>query len=263
MEWGIENQVAVVTTGGDALGARLIDRLVREGNRLAILETSGLGERQLGEEIGGIGNISFLKKVDLRSKDEVAQCFEEIHGHYGRVDMLIHAAEMLPPVSHFSEVLIPKWKETLDFNLRGTLLVCQEAVKLMRSQNYGRIVHVTSALSQDLPPGYGAYAISKLGVNALTELLAKEEARFNIRVNAVALGPVSGISGALYGQEDSEGHKEMLSQKPMNNQESLDDIIETILFLVSDESDYITGQVINVSGLPSPSGRHLWKEVSK
>ncbi|UCF55841.1 MAG: SDR family oxidoreductase, partial [Deltaproteobacteria bacterium] len=197
-EYGLKERVAVLTITRDGLADKLVERLVEEGCLLAILDHGEIQGKKLNEKIRREGGTSILKQVDLTNKKAVGECFEAIWDYYGHLDFLVNEAEIHNSLSFLAEISTEQWNQVLQLNLKGTFLACQEAVKFMRAQKFGRIINLSSTVSLDFPPCYGAYAISKLGINALTEVLAKEEAKHNIRVNAVALGSVSTDPSALY-----------------------------------------------------------------
>ncbi|MFC1823705.1 SDR family NAD(P)-dependent oxidoreductase [Thermodesulfobacteriota bacterium] len=218
-DFHLKNRVVVVTISSEGLGAAVARRLQPEGCLLALLTCDALGDRK--SDIGNpdLKDSGFSKHVKLFNRREVKDAFQEIMGLHDRIDILINAAELAPPACSLADLKPEQWNDVLALNTKGTLFACQEAVRFMRKQKFGQIINISSTRSLDLPPDHGAYAISKVGVNAMTEAMAKEEGKYNIRVNAVAVG------------------------KAMT-----DDVLETILFLISEEAGYITGQIIQVAG---------------
>jgi 3-oxoacyl-[acyl-carrier protein] reductase len=247
-ESGLKGRVAVITMNGDGLVEDLKKRLAEEGCVLAIIDHGRIEGKRLDAKIRKKKGTSFYAQVDLTNKKEVGECFDAIWDLYGHLDILINTAEVQNPLSSLAQIDIDTWNRVLELNLKGTFLACREAVRLMRPQKCGRIINLTSTLSLDLPACSGPYAISKLGINAVTEVLAKEEGRHNIRVNAIALEGMLENQNAVHRRGTSASEENTLSHNSHRSRLIQEQVVETILFLISDESDYITGQVIDVSG---------------
>jgi 3-oxoacyl-[acyl-carrier protein] reductase len=244
----MNNQVAVVTLTEGGFGDRIAKRLAKESFFLAILDHKGTDGEKLAEAIRKEGGISFFKQADLSKQDDIKRCFEDIERFYGRVDILINAAELHNAPTPLAEVSPDEWNQIFALNLKGAFFSCREAIRVMRRQKSGQILNLSSTLGLDLPPCYGAYGISKLGLNALTELLAKEEGKYGIRVNAIAIGSVCVEDNAFHSQVNPDLEKAIVSHIPLKRHGTPEEVMETILFLISEEASYITGQIVNVSG---------------
>lgn len=173
---------------------------------------------------------------------------------FGRVDVLVNNAGVSATGVRLADLPLDEWEGMLRVNLSGPFALITAVLPDMRRRGHGHIVNVSSNVTQRFPATYGAYTVSKCGLDALTRILAKEEGPNGIRVNAVAPGPIEtdmlGEALAVMGPERAEA---FVRSVPLGRIGRPEEIAAVVRFLVSDAASYVTGQVIYVNG-GGPSG---------
>lgn len=240
----VKDKVAIVTGGGRGIGKACALRLSEEGAKLAVADINGESAGQTAEKIRAQGANAIAKKVDVREREEVKSLIEETVATFGRLDILVNNAGFSRPA------LLPKltedmWEVVINVSLKGQFNCAQFAAPYMMQQNYGKIINISS-LAYMGNVGNANYSSAKAGVIGLTKALAKELGKYNIHVNCIAPGAI-----------DTPGLRERLPEKyidlavknaPLKRIGRPIDVANTILFLASDESTFITGNVFHVSG---------------
>jgi len=168
---------------------------------------------------------------------------------FGQVDVLVNNAGVHLPGVPLAAVRWEEWERLLRVNLSGPLRLIQAVIPQMRERRRGHIVNISSNVSQRLPAGSGPYTMSKVGLEALTRILAKEEGPHGIRVNAIAPGPIRTDmleeSLKVMGPERAEA---FIRSVPLGRTGQPEEIASVVVFLVSDAASFITGQIIYVNG---------------
>ncbi|HPL63833.1 MAG: 3-oxoacyl-[acyl-carrier-protein] reductase [Syntrophales bacterium] len=240
----LSGRVALVTGGSRGIGRAVSLKLAGEGaytivnyvnRREAARETL-----RLIRERGGDGEVAPFDVADAAAAaEEMGRIIKE----KGRLDILVNNAG----ISRDGLIVRMKeqdWDRTIDTNLKGAFNCCRVAARQMIRQRWGRIVNVASVVAEAGNPGQVNYCASKAGVIGLTKALARELASRNIRVNAVSPGLIeTDMTASL-----EERKEEIRDSIPLLRLGNPDDVAGAVLFLVSPESDYITGQVIRVDG---------------
>jgi len=200
---------------------------------------------ELALQIEKLGQRCIVKAGDVANPDVAIEVVKAAVDNFGRVDILVNNAGINMRSSTL-EMTFDDWKKVLDVNLNGTLYFCKAVLPYMVEQNYGKIINVSSTTAKtahkNAAPSYGA---SKAAVNYLTMHLALEMAPHNIYVNAVCPGPVE---TDMSNQWTDEYRKEVTKRIPLNKLGTPQDIGESVLFLASSMSDFITGESINING---------------
>lgn len=183
--------------------------------------------------------------VDISDEKQVKNVFGVIRNKYGRVDVLINNAAINPSISHF--VLIPTQiiKETYNTNVFGMMNVSREGIKMMLKHKYGRIINISSMAVKHEIIGETIYTTTKAAINSFTRILAKEIIKNGITCNAVA---PTAIPTELSQKIDQKALNEVLSRNAINEYGKMEDISNTIDWLIKSESQAITGQVIYLGG---------------
>jgi NAD(P)-dependent dehydrogenase (short-subunit alcohol dehydrogenase family) len=242
-------RVAVVTGGSSGIGNAIADRLQREGASVTIMDlVPGAGGAKL-QSSGSYPPISFYQ-VDVAKERDVAATFKSVSAREGKIDYLVCCAAIFH-AAPFLQLSGDEWRRTLDINLNGAFLCCREAIRLMRSRRFGRIILFSSMLARTGGINSAHYSASKGGVLGLARSLALEVAGENIRVNTISPGltdtpqPRGHLSDEeLYGRGASI---------PLGRIGSVEDMVEGCLFLLSEDSAYFTGQDLRING-----GASLW-----
>jgi len=240
----LTGQVAVVTGASRGIGRAIALMLAGKGAAVVVTATSVEGAQRTADEIVAAGGKALALKVDVSVAAEVEGLFKEAQGAFGRLDILVNNAGITKD-GLLLRMKESDWDAVIDVNLKGAFNCTREAAKLMSKARYGRIVNVSSVVGEMGNPGQANYCASKAGMIGLTKSVAKELARRNVTVNAVAPGFIE----TDMTQELSEKTKEALQEQiPMGRLGASDDVAAAVLFLVSEGAAYITGHVLSVNG---------------
>jgi 3-oxoacyl-[acyl-carrier protein] reductase len=240
----LNGQVAVITGASRGIGRAVALQLSQAGAAVVVTATTLEGAQRTADEIAAAGGKALAVKVDVSVAAEVEALFKEAVSAFGKVDILVNNAGITKD-GLLLRMKESDWDAVIDVNLKGAFNCTREAAKLMSKARYGRIVNLSSVVGEMGNPGQANYCASKAGMIGLTKSVAKELARRNVTVNAVAPGFIE----TDMTQELSEKAKESLQEQiPMGRLGSGDDIAAAVLFLVSDGAAYITGHVLSVNG---------------
>jgi 2-deoxy-D-gluconate 3-dehydrogenase len=233
----------LITGGSRGIGLGLARFFVEQQARVAIC---GRKEANLQQARETLGDGVLAVPAHLGKVEDVERLLAAVQQEFGTLDVLINNMGMniFTPATVEAEVAL--WDKIMEGNLRATFLVCRQAFPLLKNSG-GVIVNVSSTAGLRAAPGMGIYGIAKAGVNMLTRVLAKELASFGIRVNAVAPGMVeTDFSRPFWGNEDIL--RELLKGIPLGRIARVEDVVQTVAFLASAQSAYLTGEIIPLSG---------------
>ncbi len=246
MNISLEGKVALVTGASRGIGkaaavglARAGADLVIAGRKLPDLESSAGEIRNTGKKClpvaAHVGRLPEIENLVRRAGEE-----------YGTIDILVNNAGTNPTLAPSIEVDERAWDAIMNLNLKGLFFLSQAVARVMREKGGGTIINVSS-IAGIRPDRLPVYSISKAAVIMATKVMAREWARFNIRVNAIAPGLVkTRFSEALW--NNPEILEESMSRTPMARMGRPDEMVGAILYLASDSSSYVTGQVIALDG---------------
>lgn len=240
----LDNQVAIVTGVSHAgqIGFALADAFAREGARLAISARNAGRVQERARELQAKGGKVLAVPADLTSEEDTHALIAKTVETYGRVDILVNLAGGLTQVQPSSELPLTAWNAELNNNLLSAFLCTRAVWPVMRKQGYGKILNFTRAGGvQSSGPNMVAYNCAKAGIDALTFTFAKEGKEAGIFVNALAPGLV-----------DTESNLEAMKPSPQElaaKWVSKDQVIKAALFLVTSDSDGVTGSILPVVGI--------------
>ena len=238
-----EGQTAFVTGGTRGIGNAIAARLADEGARVFLTGTdAGRAAAAAAELDGGRGRVRGLA-LDLTDPDSVTRAVAEATGG-GRLEVLVNNAGISRD-GLLARQSAAAWREVMATNLDGLHACCRAAVRPMMRARYGRIVNLSSIVGLRGNPGQTAYAASKAGIVGFTKSLAKELARRNITVNAVAPGLVE---TDMTRNLPAAAREQLGSAIPMARPGSPEEVAAAVAFLASPEAGYITGAVLEVTG---------------
>lgn len=241
----LAGRTALVTGGAKGIGRACCLRLAEAGADVAVnYLTSEEPARETAERVRQAGVRAHLVRADVTSPDEVAAMVCEVSDEMGPIELLVNNAGVFHFVSH-EETTLDVWRRTLDVNLTGAYLVTWAVKPGMIERGFGRIVNVASIAGLRARPMSIAYAASKAGLIGLTKSLAEALAPHNIRVNAVAPGLIDTEILAGVSQERINA---IVQATPLGRIGHGDDVAGAVLFLLSEQSSFITGQTLVVCG---------------
>jgi NAD(P)-dependent dehydrogenase (short-subunit alcohol dehydrogenase family) len=248
----LKDKIVVVTGASKGIGRAIALGIAREGADLMInFNSDAEGAEQVRQEILGLGRRAVVAKADISRISEIRSLFDIVRSEFARVDVLINNAGITGWTSLF-ETTEEKWDQVLDTNLKGTFFCSLEAAKMMRSGGGGAIVNVSTNCAALGVKNLVAYATSKAGIHGLTRQLAVELAPYNVRVNTFAPGPTQ-VERNL--RDDPNYDRSWGPMTPMNRTALPEEMVGAAVFLASDESSYMTGQVFYVDGGWAVQGR--------
>lgn len=239
----LNNKIAIVTGAARGLGKGIAQKLSEEGAFTIIADLNEEACRETVEELHTQGLEATFYPVNIGEFDQVKKLFQLVVDKYGTVDVLVNNAGINRD-STIVKMSEEQWKQVIDINLTGTFFCTQEAAKIMKEKEEGRIISISSA-SWLGNFGQANYAASKAGVVGLTKTAARELAKKQITCNAICPGFVD---TDMTREVPDKVWDSMISKIPMNRAGQPSDVANLIAFLASDEGSYITGEVINVGG---------------
>lgn len=252
----LEGQVAIVTGGAQGLGEALAQRLDQEGCKVVVADINLESAQKVAEQLKDAMAI----KVDVTNETEVVSMVDRTIEKYGKLDLLVSNAAILiaKPVAEFP---LDQWKRMIDVNLIGYFLCAREAVRVMVPNRRGNIIQINSKSGKKGSYKNSAYASAKFAGIGFTQSLALEMAEYGIRVNAICPGNLLNSTlwnagpNALFKQyaanqgiTEEEVRQKYLNQVPLKRSCEHEDVANVMVFLASDQSSYMTGQAINVTG---------------
>lgn len=241
----LDGKIAIVTGGSRGIGRAVCVTLARAG---AYVVVGYVGREDAATEtlalILGAGGTGEIVRVDVADAASVEAAFKRVTDSHGKVDILVSNAGIA-----IDQLLLRVKQDDLDrtwaTNLDGAIWCAKAAIRTMMRKKHGRIVHVSSVVAESGNPGQAVYSASKAALIGLTKTLAREYATRGITVNAVAPGFIETDMTAALTEEQRKG---IIDQTPAGRIGTPDEVAAAVLFLVSDEAAYVTGQVIRVNG---------------
>ena len=242
----LEDKVAIVTGGGGGMGGEIISLLAQVGAKVAVADLKLDAVKATVAELNrGGGEIAATFECDVSKGSDIDRLIEDTVTKFGRLDILVNAAGVLT-VTPLDEVGDEEWHRVMDINLKGSFECCRAALAEMKKRRSGKIVNIGSLAGKvgGIHAGI-SYSTSKAGVHCITKTFASAAAPYGINVNCIAPGPNDTTMLNLFTPEQKQM---FLDSIPLQRFGSPKDVANAVLFLVSDLSDYITGETINVNG---------------
>jgi len=239
----LKGKVAIVTGSRRGIGYGIVLALAKEGCNVVVSDMDQKDCENVVKEIEKKGVKGLAVKCDVSNKPEVDELIAKTMKKFGRLDILVNNAGIYPFVP-FLDMTEDNWDKVLDVNLKSVFLCSQAAAKVMKPGS--KIVSVSSIASFVGFPGLAHYCASKGGINGMIRALALEMAPKKINVNAVAPGAIDTPGASQHSSEDVK--KQTIAAIPWKRMGIPEDIANAVVFLASDRSEYITGQIIVVDG---------------
>lgn len=245
----LQGKIAVVTGASKGIGAGIAQELAAAGAAVVVNYASDrTGAESVVEAVVAAGGRAIAVQADVAKATDVTRLFEQTKNAFGSIEIVVNNAGIFQamPVAELTE---EEFHREININLLGPLLVVRESLQHFGPSG-GSIINIGSGASRSHPPGYSIYSASKAGLDAITGVLAKELAPRRIRVNSVNPGATlsDGTKRAgLYGV-GSDIERQLVAMTPLGRMGTPQDIAKVVAFLASDDSGWLTGEVILASG---------------
>jgi 3-oxoacyl-[acyl-carrier protein] reductase len=241
----LKDQVALVTGGSRGIGRAIVQTFASEGAKVAVVYR---GNQQaadsLVKEVTDAGGVAMAIQADVADAQAVERCVEQVTREWKAIDVLVNNAGVIQD-DLFVRMEPEAWHKVLATNLGGTYNFCRAIAYSMMRNRRGRIINISSVAADYVNMGQTNYAASKGAVNAFTRALAVELASRGVTVNAIAPGFIETDMSAAVRNKAGDLIKKVIPMKRLGQPQ---DIARVALFLASEESSYLTGQVITVDG---------------
>lgn len=241
----LEDRIAIVVGAARGIGAGIAERFVEEGACVLIADTDVEAGAATTKRLGEIGPTSFFE-ADISSKAGAQALVATALERFGRIDILVQNAGIYP-WTLIENIEAEEWDRVLAVNLRGTFLAAQACLKPMKAQRYGRMVFTSSITGPRVSsPGHGHYSASKAGINGFIKAAAIEFAAHGITVNGVEPGNI--LTEGMQAHRSPEFIRSMEQAVPLGRLGTPRDVANAVLYLASDDAEYVTGTTIVVDG---------------
>lgn len=246
MHYHLKDKASIITGGTAGIGKEIALAFAKEGAHVAIFGTNAERAKEVLELLQQrYPNQKFLAKLaDVSDKKAVDQALQEVLAEFGKIDILVNNAGITRD-GLLMKMTEDDWDRVIAVNLKSVYNTCQALIRPMLKARRGKIINITSVVGLNGNAGQTNYAASKAGMVGFTQALAKEVASRGICVNCIAPGFIKTSMTDVLTDEQREG---ILKQVPMNRLGSAEEIANAAIFLASDWSNYITGQVLTVDG---------------
>jgi NAD(P)-dependent dehydrogenase (short-subunit alcohol dehydrogenase family) len=244
----LDGRVVIVTGGAQGIGRVYARRLRAEGARVVIADVDGPGVLATADELGALG-----MHVDVSDQDSVRSMLEQTLAAFGRVDVLVNNAALFGRLEYqpIEELGVELWDRVMAVNVRGPFLCCQAVIPVMKRQGSGKIINIASGILLSGTPHLLHYVTSKGAVFAMTRALSREVGPFGITVNSLAPGFT--LSESVLEYHPLEQRERSRESRALARDEVPEDLEGALVFLASDDANFMTGQMVVVNG-----GAQFW-----
>lgn len=255
MNW--KGKTAVVTGGGTGIGRSICLKFAERGVNVVVCNSRNMeAANKVAAECEALGTKAIALQIDVTVAADCQRMIDESVKAFGRVDILCNNAGMIRAIGPLETLSEEDWDDNFAVNTKGVFLCSRAAIPQMRKQGYGRIINTASQCAKTGMPNFGHYCAAKAAVLLFTQTLALELAKTNIHVNAICPGSVDTemtdreceIMTKQSGGDPQALKASFVHGVPIGRFATPEDIAGVVLFLASDDADYITGENINVTG---------------
>ena len=246
MDFSLEGKVALVTGGSRGIGRASALGLAQAGADVAVASRKFPDLEKVAAEIRERGRKSLAVAAHGARMDQIKTLVSKVEDEFGRIDILVNNAATNPVMDPALDIEERAWDTIMNLNLKGLFFLSQAVARVMKERGGGKIINVTSV--EGITPGIlPIYSISKAGVIMATKVMAREWSQYNIRVNAIAPGLTkTRFSEALW--NNPAILQDATSKTPIGRIAEPEEMVGAVVYLASDVSSYVTGQVIAIDG---------------
>lgn len=245
----IKDQVALVTGGSRGIGRAICLRLAEEGAKVAIADILEDEARKTADDILAVGGQAQVVKTDVTQLDQVQACVRQVTDSWGPIDVLVNNAgwDKIEPFLHSAP---ETWEKVIAINLRGPINFCHTVAAQMAERGQGKIISISSDAGRVGSTGEAVYSACKAGIIGFSKTLARELARAKINVNVICPGPTDTalLQQVSSGEKGAKIISAMTRAVPFRRLGQPEEIANAVAFFASPDADFVTGQVLSVSG---------------
>ena len=244
----LKDKVSIVTGAGQGIGAVYARKLAEEGASVVVADINETKAKAVAADITAKGHEAFALKTDVSDEQSTQALARQVSDRYGRIDILINNAAVFSTIKTkpAEEISVEEWDGLMNVNLRGLFLCTKAVIPHMKAQKRGKIINISSGTAFNGKPYYIHYVTSKAGIIGFTRALARELGEYNIHVNCVTPGYTK--TEIPRGTTTPEQLKAIANSTCLKRIGVPEDLAGVIVFLASSESDFMTGQTVNVDG---------------
>jgi 3-oxoacyl-[acyl-carrier protein] reductase len=251
----LDGRVAIVTGGGNGIGIHYCKAIAGEGSAVVVAELDGKAAVRVADEICEDGGKALAVQTDVSDSKSVQNMIDQTVREFGKVDILVNNAAIFAtiPISRvgIEDLSEEEWDAVYRVNMKGMFLTCKAVVPHMKRQGYGKIVNISSGTITEGAGGRIHYTSAKAAVLGFTRVLAHELGDYNVCVNTLA--PGSTLSEANPTDEILRYRENAAKNRVIKRVQTPADLVGPMLYLVSPDSDFMTGQMLLVDG-----GQRFW-----
>lgn len=238
----LKNKICLITGGTGLIGEEIINEFLSHGG--VVIFTFNKNSKKAKELCSNKENL-YCYKLNIKQKSSIKKLFEYIEKKFKKLDVIVNNAGINKPTD-FDKITDKDWDEILQVNLKGPFMIMQESIKLMKGSLNGSIINVSSVSGQYGGPRTAHYAASKAGLISLNQVAARYFSKYNVRCNSL----VPGIIKSKMAEKAMKSKKMKLTNSSilLERQGSAKEVAVCASFLASEESSYMTGQVLNING---------------
>ena len=241
------DKVAIITGGGSGIGAATSRLFAREGAKVVVTDIDEAAAEGVAKGLEQDGGQALAAKVDVTCKEEIDNTVRDVLARWGKIDILVNCAGT-GDIGWFIESDETTWDRIIAVNLKGTMLFTHAVLPSMVEHKYGKIINIASIAGKTGAGMQVPYSASKAGVSGFTKALAREVARHRINVNDICPGPIDTPMYGQIGDLDPELQKKYVRGVAQRRMGRPEELAAAVLFLASDECEFITGHSLVVDG---------------
>ena len=244
----LQDRVAIITGAGQGLGRAFALAMAGEGAKVVVAELNEAKGTAVADEVRAAGGEALVVPTNVADEGSTQAMAAAAHERFGRIDVLVNNAAIFSTIKMrpFDQIPVGEWDDLMAVNVRGVFLCCKAVAPIMREQRSGKIINIASIVFDMGRANYLHYVTSKGAVIGMTRALATELGEFNINVNAIS--PSSTQTEIPRETVTREMAHTFAQGQAIKRVEGPQDLVGTVIFLASSDSDFITGQTINVDG---------------